>query len=280
MLGKNAMDKEYETISFVATASQLNVYFAAIPSPSASNPTHSKKPFYGWAMVDSGASACFIHNKLVKELKLPTVKKTRPRRLKVIDGRDISSGLVDTECTIVISLGSHTETLACNVTDLGSHSIVLGISWLKLHNPSIDWPTKRLSFDSNHCSRYCLDIVGPISGNAKHLEGGPNTGGVEELDLVYPLEGIPVEAGGTEDVMPLESIPAELQDYADVFSEDKVTELPPHRPYDHEIILLEGWKPWNTPVRPIKPEYDEFLRPHLKEMLDKGLIRHAQSFCR
>ena len=102
------------------------------------------KPFYGWAMIDSGASSCFIHPNLVKQYGIPTIKKSIPRQLKVIDGRDISSGLVDLECILTLELGSHKEVMKCNVADIGKHSIVLGMSWLKLHNPSIDWPNKHI----------------------------------------------------------------------------------------------------------------------------------------
>ena len=79
-------------------------------------------------MVDSGATSVFIHKKLVKEFNLETKKLEKPHRLKVIDGRDISSGQVDTTCTIKIEIADHVETLECFVVDVGTHDIVLGMS--------------------------------------------------------------------------------------------------------------------------------------------------------
>jgi hypothetical protein len=219
------------------------------------------KPFFGWAMVDSGASSCFINKNLIDKYHIPLIKKSKPRKLKVIDDREISSGLVEYECTFSIELGSHKEELKCNVADIGRHSIVLGMSWLKLHNPDIDWPLKRISFTSAYCSSHCLSssptILGNIGGHPDHLEGVPDElGGIQ--DSFEPL-GVPRTTGGVVDI-PLEGIPVELRDFADVFSEDKVTELPPHRPYDLEITLKDPDKIVKGPVYPLRPSDDEELR--------------------
>ena len=98
--------------------------------------------FHGWAMIDSGASSCFIHTDLITCYHIPVTKKPVPKKLKVIDGQDISSGLVEFECTFILEIGSHKETIQCNVANIGRHNLVLGMSWLKLHNPTIDWPVK------------------------------------------------------------------------------------------------------------------------------------------
>ena len=88
-------------------------------------------------MIDSGASSNFIHQHIVDKYKLPVTKKKSPRRLKVIDGREISSGLVDTECSLIFQLGSHKEEIVFNVANIGRHEIVLGMSWLTCHDPDI-----------------------------------------------------------------------------------------------------------------------------------------------
>ncbi|QRW18198.1 Transposon Tf2-7 polyprotein [Rhizoctonia solani] len=153
------------------------------------------------------------------------------------------------------------------------------MSWLKLHNPTIDWPNKRITFNSQYCNNTCLSvsnsILGNVGGTSNHLEGIPeDLGGVE---VIEPLEGIPRETGGTVD-SPLESIPVELRNFAEVFSEDmKVTELPPHRPFDLGIDLIDPDKPVKAMVYPLKASDDEELRKLLKEQLDKGLIRPSKS---
>ena len=141
----------------VENVSPFNIYFSANPVQTAPDQTSisKMKPFYGWALLDSGASSCFIHPRMVKEYRIPTRKKNKPKKLKVIDGHDISSGLVTEECTFILHLGSHTEQISCNVAEIGKHSLVLGMSWLKLHNPVIDWTTKHISFTSSFCTKTC-----------------------------------------------------------------------------------------------------------------------------
>ena len=62
-------------------------------------------------MVDSGATSIFIHKKLIKEFNLETRRLKEPHHLKVIDGRKISSGQVDTTCQIKIEIVNHTKVL-------------------------------------------------------------------------------------------------------------------------------------------------------------------------
>jgi len=37
------------------------------------------------------------------------------------------------------------------VTDLGQYDVILGKPWLNVHNPSHDWPSDRVCFDSAYC---------------------------------------------------------------------------------------------------------------------------------
>ena len=117
-------------------------YVEKVPSNPQSKSPPKMIPFHGWAMIDSGASSCFLHQNLIDKYCIPTHKKAVPRHLRIIDGHDISSGLIEYECTISIYFGSHKEELSCNVTNIGHHEIVLGMSWLKKHSPSIEWSSK------------------------------------------------------------------------------------------------------------------------------------------
>ncbi|QRW27802.1 Transposon Tf2-7 polyprotein [Rhizoctonia solani] len=144
------------------------------------------------------------------------------------------------------------------------------MSWLKLHNPTIEWTTKlQLVFSSSHI------ILGNTGGTANHLESVPEDLGGAEAPY-EALESIPRDPGGAVNHS-LEGIPEELCDYAEVFSEDKVTELPPHRSYDLEIVLQDQTKQVKGPVYPLRPSDDEELKRILKEQLDQGLIRPSKS---
>jgi hypothetical protein len=58
-----AANKEYFEIFSVDNVSQLNLHFSANPiktTPEKRNTVQPKR-FFSWAMIDSGASPCFIH---------------------------------------------------------------------------------------------------------------------------------------------------------------------------------------------------------------------------
>ena len=52
-----------------------------------------------------------------------------------------------------MTIGDHSERIELAVTNLGSSNIFLGLEWLRLHNPDIDWTSSLLSF--NRCPDTC-----------------------------------------------------------------------------------------------------------------------------
>jgi len=42
---------------------------------------------------------------------------------------------------------NHQETIELGLTNTGKHDILLGMDWLKAHNPNIDWKTSKIHLD-------------------------------------------------------------------------------------------------------------------------------------
>jgi hypothetical protein len=198
---------------------------------------------YGIAMLDSGASGNFINKDLVEKYKIPKTKKKNKKRIKVIDGRDIADGIIEFECFIKMYINKHVEELFLDVMSLGQHDLVLGVPWLKTHNPSIDWPTGIVDFDSEHCVRRCIRDMPRDLGS---LEGGV---GVQ--------------------------IPEEYADFQDVFEPQNADKLPPHRPYDLEIKLQPGKLPQMGHVYSLSREEEAEAKKWIDENLSKGFIRES-----
>lgn len=108
------------------------------------------------AMLDSGASCCFVHPRFVKEHNLPTIQKKRSVRLRTIDNSDIKSGLITHEVPLRVVIDNHSETLVFSVTDIGDDNLILGINWLRHHNPLVDWSHSTISFNSTFCKESCI----------------------------------------------------------------------------------------------------------------------------
>uniref|UniRef100_A0A183CNF3 RNA-directed DNA polymerase n=1 Tax=Globodera pallida TaxID=36090 RepID=A0A183CNF3_GLOPA len=188
-------------------------------------------------MIDSGASGNFINSGYVEKHKIPTKKKKSARRVQVIDGRPIANGLIERECTFQVIMNDHVEEITCDVAPLGRHTVVLGIPWLKKHNPKINWSQGTLEFDSEYCVAECL------CEDCNAIEGGV-----------------------------VGQLPEEYVEFKDVFVAKEVDRLPPHRPYDLKIELEPGAKPKIGVVYSLTKEEDRILKAWIDENLEKGFI--------
>src|SRR5271168_4521466 len=94
-------------------------------------------------MIDSGATGNFLATRMVKSLGLPTQNRKKPYTLEVVDGTllsDKESGLITSETPLLDHTSKgHFERIKLDIVPLGRHQIILGVPWLRRHNPSIDW---------------------------------------------------------------------------------------------------------------------------------------------
>ena len=92
-----------------------------------------------FALLDSGASACFIDEDFVKNQKITLVKKTKPVHVEVIDGRSLVLGDVTHETVLLdILIKDHNSIVTFNVIKSPSNPVILRLSWLERYNPQID----------------------------------------------------------------------------------------------------------------------------------------------
>ena len=92
------------------------------------------------ALLDSGASACFIDKNFAERHKLPLVTKKCPVSVEVIDGRPLISRDVTQKIKALdIYIDQHRNTVVFNVIKSLSNPVILGLFWLDRYNPDIDW---------------------------------------------------------------------------------------------------------------------------------------------
>jgi hypothetical protein len=81
------------------------------------------------ALLDSGASTCFINKDFIDYHKLPLVTKKYPILVEVINGRPLVSGDVTYKTTLLdIVLERHHNIIAFNVIKSPSNLVILGLS--------------------------------------------------------------------------------------------------------------------------------------------------------
>jgi Retroviral aspartyl protease len=121
------------------------------------------------ALVDSGATSNFISASFVQENNLSLEQKKIPVPVNVIDGRPISSGHITHHTSVILQAGPHLETIQFDVTCLGESPVILGIPWLRTHNPHLNWKRNTIEFNSDYCSKTC--ILSPPLVPAVTIEG-------------------------------------------------------------------------------------------------------------
>jgi hypothetical protein len=109
------------------------------------------------AMVDCGATENFIDKDYAEQIKIPLDKKKIPRRVLAVDGREIASGPVTHDTSVELIINNHGEKIKLHCITIGNSPIIMGVPWLKKHNPNIDWREGRVTFDSEKCAKMCLE---------------------------------------------------------------------------------------------------------------------------
>lgn len=105
------------------------------------------------ALLDSGATGLFANRDFVKRNRLTTRTLSRPIPVYNVDGSPNESGSITEVLEVVLRYRDHSETAVFAVTNLGRQDIILGLTWLREHNPEVDWKTEevKMSRCPNHC---------------------------------------------------------------------------------------------------------------------------------
>lgn len=96
------------------------------------------------ALVDSGADESFIDSQFVSLNNIPTEKIHETKKVFAIDGRVLTTVTHRTVPMFLRVSGNHSEQISLYVIPSRSSPLILGLPWLRLHNPQIDWSTQTI----------------------------------------------------------------------------------------------------------------------------------------
>jgi dUTP pyrophosphatase len=126
------------------------------------------------ALVDSGAEKSFVDDSIVAAFKLKTQKVKNPMSVRLADGSVSQKGVIDKAVSLAILLGDqHYEHHTFNIMSIGGSHIILGLDWLKKHQPIIDFKTLEIDFNSDYCKKKCLKPHSTMAKVATIYEGVP-----------------------------------------------------------------------------------------------------------
>src|SRR5258708_3002646 len=181
------------------------------------------------------------------------------------------------------------------------YSIVLSYDWLVCHNPSIDWAETKVVFPGTvkaserpsipASSKFNIQLVSAKMISCLCHKPGNSIYCLDhhsdvEVDKTFPHLTSPHSEPTSKlhsihtSTLALDSmgrIPVEYHKFHEVFSGTKADTLPPHRPYDLQISLEEGAKPFHGPIYSLSPPELTALQEFLEEHTWNGFIRPTKS---
>ena len=108
-------------------------------------------------MIDSGATEDFIDREVCNNHGIKMIKAKNPSEIYLADGKPRAMGPITHMTKVPMDISSHRELATFQVGNLQNHEVILGMPWLREHNPTIDWNDKRITFNSERCTTWCLE---------------------------------------------------------------------------------------------------------------------------
>ncbi len=203
------------------------------------------------ALVDSGAEGNFIDATLVARWGIHTTPLKKKLIARALNGTILTQV---THVTSLVSLtvsGNHYEDILFYLLESPSTPIVLGHPWLVRHSPHIGWAENSVLAWSSFCHKFCLGVDSSA--------------------------GFSFSLFQEEQTADLTGVPAEYLDFLRVFSKSRVASLPPHKPNDCAIDLLQGTFPPRGRLYSLSAPEREAMDKYIQESLAAGLIRSSSS---
>src|SRR5258707_12868634 len=113
-------------------------------------------------LLDSGATGMFINWSFMQKHQLETTLLPQPILMHNVNSSTNENGSVTEEVHITLHFRHHSKRAHLAVANLGQQMVIIGHSWLTLHNPEVDWVSQKVSM--MQCPPSCNGHVLPKSG--------------------------------------------------------------------------------------------------------------------
>ncbi|XP_060183112.1 uncharacterized protein LOC132613073 [Lycium barbarum] len=266
-------------------------------------------------IVDGGSCANVASQTLVEQLKLPTLKHSRPYRLQWLN--ECGELRVTKQVLVKFKIGSYQDEVKCDVVPMQACHLLLGRPWqydravihdgrantykvqsegksliLKPLSPKQVIEDYRRMKELKEAAKGKASIVtnpkstSPLLGNEKVcaiMQPGEYFKGNDENKMMICLVLKGILLSDSDDLFNANQFSSFvenlLQDFVDVFPEEMPSGLPPLRGIEHQIDFVPGSQILNKPAYRCNPEDTKELQRQVDELLSKGLVRNSLSSC-
>ncbi len=219
------------------------------------------------ALVDSGATDCFMSKDFVRQMKLGRRPLQKPRKIWNIDNTANHDGPITHYVDLDIQTNGIRKMLRFLITNIGHERIILGYPWMAVFEPQFTWKNRTIH---EQALPVIIRSVNPsqIIGDQTIAQAQTQIRATTSTDLAIKAQQY------TKKV----EVPREYQDFVKVFSEEESRRYPPKRAWDHAIeFKKDAPEAIDCKVYPMNRIEDEAVQKFITDELEKGYIRESKS---
>jgi len=192
------------------------------------------------ALLDSEMTGLFMNTTFAKEKGFKMEKLKKPLLVQNVDGTINVGGAIihQVECNMFFK--GHIERARVDMCNLGKMELILGMPWLAVHNPKIDWEKGEVK----------MTCCPPICGRRKQ-EGGKEKARKMKKDK--------------DKEMLRKLVPRKFWKWRKVFGKRESERMPVQKTWDHTIELKEGFTPKKGKVYSLLREEREKVQTFVED---------------
>ena len=203
-------------------------------------------------LLDSGVTGLFMDTTFAKEKRFKIEKLKKLLLVRNVDGTANAGGAITHQVECNMFFKGHVERARMDVCNLEKTELILGMPWLAVHNPEIDWEKGEVKM--THCP--------PICGKRKQ-EG-------KEKKVRK------TEKNKNEEVL-RELVSRRFWKWKKVLEKKESERMPVRKTWNHAIELKEGFMPRKGKVYSLSREEREEVQKFIEDQLRKGYIQLSKS---
>jgi len=230
------------------------------------------------ALLDSGATGMFMDKKFADR---QMDKLEKPLIVMNVDGSNNNGGRITHEVECNVYYGGHQERMKFDVCNLGRTDVILGMPWLAVHNPEIDW--EKGGVKMTRCPPWCGKNNRSKEARERQEKVTRREARTVEGEKAISWAANEKEDWGREEEMEIDHrkiktmVPKRFHRWLKVFGKVESERMPVRKVWDHTIDVKEDFKPSKAKVYPLSRNEREEVQKFVNEHLKKGYIRLSKS---
>ena len=228
--------------------------------------------------MDSGITGMFMDQKITAKYRFRLQKLERPIVVRNVNGKNNSAGAITHQMEVNKYYKSHVERIRMDIYDLEKTDVILGMLWLQVYNPEINWEMEEVKITR------CLSLCGRNTKlkEEKRKKKRKRVATLEEEKImrwtVDNKEDWKREKEVAADHRKIkEIVPQKFLKWKKIFGKVESERMLTRKVWDHTIDLKEIFKPKKGRIYLLFKNKKEEVQNFIEDQLRKGYIRLSKS---